>query len=123
MTDISTINILNMDAILYDKYSTDLDGYNLIKTKEEMLDLKMGCCIRYISKYDGELRKGGFLVKKEKKNNNIYCTLKQDNRFYVISFDSNRVYYKKQNRRKNNIRKWADCFITDMENDVYDIID
>lgn len=99
---------------LIEKYHYDLDCYEYIDNVNTFSLLRMRGTIKYINKYDHKLRSGGLLVKIYNKNDNWYCVLLQPNRKYHISFNSNYIFY--LGSKDDNIRKWAEYFISTVDN-------
>jgi len=104
---------------LIKKYEKELENYIHINTVEEFSFLKTGGTIKYINKYDSNLRCGGLLIKINNVNNDWYCLLKQyTNKTYKVMYNNNLIFYNENNKNKK-IRDWADCFITDINNNKY----
>ena len=113
------MNIIN---ILHEKYKDDIQHYKYIETIEEFSILSLKGNIKYVSKYDGKLRCGGLVIKIYKNiNNNWYCVLKQiSGKTYNVSFKCNHIFY--SDNKDNNLTNWMKCFISDIDNNKYNII-
>jgi len=61
----------NIDALI-EKYKIELTDYTYIKSIVDFCELSLRGPLKYINKYDGFLRSGGFLIKIFNKNNNWY---------------------------------------------------
>ena len=103
---------------LMNKYSNELIGYKYIEHLDEFSILKLKGNIRYINKYDEVLKMGGHLIKIINNNNIWYALLLQPNKKYYVSFSSNYIFY--QVSKEEQFRKWAECFITDIDKGLYD---
>ena len=113
------VNKLKLDdniSKLIDKYKYDLDCYDYIDNVDTFSTLRMRGTIKYINKYDQKLRVGGLLVKIYNKNNNWYCVLLQPDKKYHVSFNSNYIFY--LGNKDENIRKWAEYFISNIDNNI-----
>ncbi len=117
-----------IDNLLFDKniynikkkYKEELKGYDYINTISWFSTLELKGSMRYVNKYDNELRFGGLLIKITNKNNKWIAKIKKsDNKIYNVSYDNNYIFY---NNMKTNLRDWAQCFISDIEKDKYNII-
>jgi hypothetical protein len=106
---------------IIDKYKDDLKNYQYIETVEQFSDLLPKGSIRYINKYTGELKKGGLVIKIYQNiyNNKWYASLLIMGKKFKISFISNHIFY--LDSREENMRRWADCFIADVDKGLYDI--
>jgi hypothetical protein len=103
---------------LINKYNEELKDYEYIDNIAQFSLLAPGGMIRYIKKYNKELRYGGFLLKIYQKNNKWYAYVKKiNNKKYNIQFDSNYIFYSK--KRDDKFRDWAELFITEIDNDKY----
>jgi cyclopropane fatty-acyl-phospholipid synthase-like methyltransferase len=101
------------------KYETDLQDFDYIDTVEKFSILSLKGTMRYINKTDKKLRTGGLLVKIYQKNNKWYAKIKQYDKFYDISYNSNYIFY--VNNKSNLIRQWADLFVTELDKDGYEV--
>jgi hypothetical protein len=101
------------------KYESDLKDFDYIDTVEKFSILSLNGIMRYINKSDKKMRTGGLLVKIYKKDNKWYAKLKQYDKFYDISYDSNYIFY--LNNKSNLIRQWADLFVTEIDKNNYEI--
>ena len=111
------MNRVNNINKLINKYSNELVGYKYIEHLDEFTTLKLKGNIRYINKYDEVLKMGGHLIKIIN-NNGWYALLLQPNKKYYVSFSSNYIFY--QVSKEEQFRKWAECFITDIDKGLYD---
>ena len=59
------------------------------------------------------------LIKIINDNNSWYAMILQPNKKYYVSFSSNYIFY--QVSKDEQFRKWAECFITDVDKNMYDI--
>ena len=112
--------LLPNDSInkLIKKYSDELKDYEYIDTVELFSTLSLRGSMKYINKYDKELRTGGLLVKIFKKDGSWYAIIKKiSGKKYYISFNSNYIFYLEN--CKNGLRSWAQCFISDVDKDKY----
>jgi hypothetical protein len=103
---------------LMDEYSDLLSDYQYIDNIIDFSLLPLRGALRYINKYDKKIRYGGLLIKIYQKNNDWIGIIKKydDTKIYV-SFNSNYIFYCK-NKFNNNLS----MFITDVENNKYDIV-
>lgn len=119
--------IIPNDAInkLIKKYDEVLDGFQYIDLVGLFSVLKLRGQIRYIGRYDKQLRYGGLLIKIYQKNDDWYAILKQTNgKKYHVSFNNNYIFYKetKHKTKDDLIREWSECFIADCKRGEYEII-
>jgi hypothetical protein len=116
------IDNLLFDKNIYDiqlEYKEELKGYDYINTLSWFSTLELKGSMRYINKYDKKLRYGGLLIKIINKNNKWIAKIKKsDNKIYNVSYNNNYIFY---NNTRTNLRDWAQCFISDIEKDKYDI--
>ena len=108
----------NLDKILK-KYESILADFEYIDTVEKFSLLTLKGNMKYINKYDKKLRSGGVLAKIFKENNKWYAYIRQGEKLYKISFNSNYIFYVAH--KEDLIRNFADLFITDYENGKYEI--
>ena len=108
----------NLDKILK-KYESDLTDFEYIDTVEKFSLLTLKGNMKYINKYDKKLRSGGVLAKIFQENNKWYAYIRQGEKLYKISFNSNYIFYVAH--KEDLIRNFADLFITDYENGKYEI--
>lgn len=100
------------------KYSEELEGYKYIETLEEFSLLKPRGKIKYINKYDGNLRHGGLLLKVYKSDGNWIASIMQfSGKKYYVSFKSNYIFY----TQNTTFTSWAKCFIQDCDKGLYEI--
>lgn len=116
--DIVNSNVNDYMNVIINKYSEELKDYTFIDTLEKFSILPLKGSIKYINKYDHELRNGGLLIKIYEKEGKWYGVIKKLEKKYYISFSSNYIFYMEN---KNDIlRNWAKVFLTDVENGKYD---
>lgn len=101
------------------KYESDLKDFDYIDTVEKFSILSLKGTMRYINKTDKKLRSGGLLVKIYQKNNKWYAKIKQYDKFYDISYNSNYIFY--LNNKSNLLRQWADLFVTELDKGSYEV--
>ena len=89
------------------KYNIELKDYTYIETEDEFINLKLKGAIRYINKYDGNLRYGGLVIKIYKKLNSAYALVKKI---------SGQIYMDNKN---NMMCDWLKCFISDVDAGKY----
>ena len=104
-------NLLKNDYIheLIDQYQDKLIDYDYIETVEQFSLLRLKGSLKYINKYDKQLRNGGLLIKIYKRENKWYCVIKKLDKKYYVSFDANYIFYLEN--KDNLIRNWAESFI------------
>ncbi len=104
---------------LLKKYKDELKGYEYIKDLTDFALLPLKGSMRYINKYDKELRFGGLLIKIYERYGNYYALLKKSNgKIYNISYNNNFIFYMKNNDDK--FRDDLKCFISDFEKGLYE---
>jgi hypothetical protein len=108
----------NLD-ILMQKYKEELIGYKYIESLDDFTTLRLKGNIRYINKYDNKLRMGGLLVKIYNNDNGWNAIILQPNKKYYISFNNNYIFY--QVSKDEQFRKWAECFVSDVDKGIYNI--
>lgn len=109
----------NIDK-LRELYKSELSGFEYIDSLSWFSSLELKGSLRYINKYDKKLRYGGLLIKIYQNNNKWIGIIKKiNNKKYYISFDNNYIFY--INTASGNLRDWAECFISDIDNDMYNI--
>jgi hypothetical protein len=102
------------------KYANELKYYDFINNQFDFLALPLRGSVKYINKYDGQLRKGGLLIKILNENDKLFCLIKHPtNKIYKVSYSNNLIYYCKN--KNDKLRNWIDCFITDLNNNQYEI--
>ncbi len=95
---------------LYEKYVNELKDYKFISSLKELYSLKSAGYIRYVN-FKEEIKYGGILLKvfkseeKDdfKKKNLILIQNSKDNK-WVISWEKNYIFYKKQTKKGDNLR-------------------
>lgn len=109
---------------LKQQFQEELEHYKYIETVEEFSILRLKGSMRYINKYDKKLRYGGLLIKIYQKHGSWYAVIKKtDGTKYYVSFDSNYIFYCENpgeiyNQKFSNDLRF---FITDVDNDMYDV--
>ena len=101
------------------KYEVDLKDFDYIDTVENFSILSLKVTMRYINKTDKKLRSGGLLVKIYMQDNKWYAKIKQYDKFYDISYNSNYIFY--LNNKSNLLRQWADIFVTELDKGSYEV--
>lgn len=101
------------------KYESDLKDFDYIDTVEKFSVLPYKGTMKYINKSDKKMRSGGILVKIYNKDNKWYAKIKQADKFYDISYNSNYIFY--LNNKSNLIRQWADLFVTELDKGSYEV--
>lgn len=101
------------------KYEADLKDFDYIDTIEKFSVLPYKGIMRYINKTDKKLRSGGLLVKIYQKDNKWYAKIKQYDKFYDISYNSNYIFYLKN--KDGLLRDWADLFVTELDKGSYEV--
>jgi hypothetical protein len=103
------------------KYKNELDGYEYIESIDMFSTLSLKGSLKYVNKYDGQLRSGGLLVKIYKKDNDKWTAIiKQvDGKKYYISFDSNYIFYKKtKSEERVDLLK---LFVSEVDSGIYEL--
>jgi len=102
------------------KYKYELDGYEYIESINIFSTLSLKGSIKYVSKYDGQLRSGGLLVKIYKKKNDKWTAIiKQNDKKYYVSFDANYIFYKKtKSEERIDLFK---LFVADVDSGMYEL--
>ena len=103
------------------KYKSELDGYEYIESINIFSTLSLKGSLKYVNKYDSQLRSGGLLIKIYKKNNDKWTAIiKQvDGKKYYISFDSNYIFYRKtKSEERVDLFK---LFVSDVDSGMYDL--
>jgi hypothetical protein len=110
---------------LMEKYSEELKYYTYIDTVYAFSTLKLKGSMKYINKYDKQLRYGGLLVKIYQENNNWYgVILKTNNKKYYVSFKSNYIFYCENigQLMNDNMRNELQLFISDIDKGNYELV-
>jgi len=102
------------------KYKSELDGYEYIETINIFSTLSLKGSIKYVNKYDCQLRSGGLLIKIYKKDNDKWTAIiKQNDKKYYVSFNANYIFYKKtKSEERVDLFK---LFISDVESGMYEL--
>jgi hypothetical protein len=110
----------NISKII-DKYKDELTNYSYVDTVGKFSLLELKGSIKYINKYDKELRNGGLVTKiyKNKENGKWYAVILKMKKKFYISFDNNYIFY--LDSKEQNMRRWAQCFISEVDKGLYDI--
>lgn len=92
-----------MDELL-NKYKSELEYYKYIDSIDIFSTLSLRGSLKYINKYDKELRNGGLLIKIYKDTNNEWIGIikKISGKIYYIKFSKNYIFYLEN---KDNIFK------------------
>lgn len=101
------------------KYESILEDFTYIDSVEKFSILPLKGTMKYINKYDKKLRSGGILTKVFKEDDKWYAFIKQGNKFYKISYESNYIFYIEH--KKDLIRNFAELFISEYEKNNYKI--
>lgn len=89
-----------------EKYSKELEEYQIIDSKESLNKCKLGGYIRYINSNE-ELRYGGTVLKIYKpdgKDVTMILLQNSNNKRWSISWERNTIYYKNQVKKGDKIR-------------------
>jgi hypothetical protein len=103
------------------KYKSELDGYEYIESIDTFSTLSLKGSIKYVNKYDGQLRSGGLLIKIYKKDNDKWTAIiKQvDGKKYYVSFDSNYMFYRKtKSEERVDLFK---LFVSEVDSGIYEL--
>jgi hypothetical protein len=105
---------------LIKKNSYDLQDYDYIDSEALFSTLTLKGSMKYINRYDKKLRTGGLLIKIFQKKNQWYAIIKSavGKKFY-ISFNLNYIFYTES--KPTLIRSWADFFVSEVDNGLYNI--
>jgi hypothetical protein len=99
------------------KYHEELKDYDYISSLSWFSSLELKGSMRYVNKYDHELRYGGLLIKIVNNNNKWIAKIKKpDNKIYNVSYNNNYIFY---NNTRTNLIDWAECFISNVDKDLY----
>lgn len=104
------------------KYKNELDGYEYIESIDMFSILSLKGSMKYINKFDNQLRSGGLLIKIYKKEDNKWTAVIKNikGQKYYVSFNSNYIFYRKtKSEERIDLFK---VFMTDIESGAYDII-
>jgi cyclopropane fatty-acyl-phospholipid synthase-like methyltransferase len=96
-----------------------LKDFDYIDTIEKFSILPYKGTMKYINKTDKKLRSGGLLVKIYQRDNKWYAKIKQYDKFYDISYNSNYIFYLKN--KDGLLRDWADLFVTELDKGSYEV--
>jgi len=114
-------NIIN-DPIneLIKKYKHELQDYEYIDSEGLFSTLTLKGSMKYINRYDKQLRTGGLLIKIYQKDSKWYAIIKSPigKKFYV-SFNANYIFYVES--KPSLIRSWANVFVSEIDKGTYDI--
>ncbi len=103
------------------KYKSELDGYEYIESINMFSTLSLKGSLKYVNKYDGQLRSGGLLIKIYKKDNEKWTAIIKNikGQKYYISFDSNYMFYRKtKSEERVDLFK---VFISDIDSGMYEL--
>lgn len=116
--DINNLITDNYINILINKYKVELDNYIYINNVIAFSLLLPKGSIKYINKYNLDLRYGGLLIKIYNKNNKWYGIVKKyNNKRYNVSFENNYIFYNES--KSNLINSWGKYFLNDIESGKY----
>ena len=119
--DINKLMPHNYIDVLINKYKVELEDYIYIKNVIDFSLLLPKGSIKYINKYDLELRYGGLLIKIYNKNNKWYGIVKKyNNKRYNVSFENNYIFYSES--KSNVINSWGKYFLNEVESGKYTIM-
>jgi len=91
---------------MYKIYSKELEDYNGITNNKQYDNMELGGYVRYIDG-DDELKWGGILLKKYKKNDFNYMILANSNMQRInVSYNRNTCFYKKHKTASDNRRQF-----------------
>ena len=105
---------------LINNYSSELQDYDYIDSEALFSILTLKGSMKYINRYDKQLRTGGLLIKIYKKNYQWYAIIKSPiGKKYYISFNSNYIFYTES--KPSLVRSWAEYFVSEVEKGSYNI--
>jgi len=117
--DIELENKINK---FYNTYKKELKNYNYIRSKKELLELKLAGYIRYFDR-DDNLKFGGILIKvfesetdTIEKNRTLLLLQNSDGKKWTISWENNIIFYKSQTKKGDNLRN---LFISLLDKEEY----
>jgi hypothetical protein len=106
-------NIIKNDTFnnLLKKYKNELEFYEYIDNIDKFSTLSLKGSLRFINKYDKNIRMGGLLIKIYKNNNNNWFGIIKHitGKKYYIAFDKNYIFYLKT--KDELFRKSLECFL------------
>ena len=104
------------------KYKNELDGYEYIDSIDMFSILSLKGSMKYINKFDNQLRSGGLLIKIYKKEDNKWTAIIKNvkGQKYYVSFNANYIFYKKS-KSEERIDLFK-VFMTDIESGAYEIV-
>lgn len=92
------------------KFNDELDGYHHVPSLFHFYSLKAGGYIRYVN-LNNEIKYGGILVKVFESDNkdefnkkNLLLLQNSNSKQWVISWEKNYIFYKKQTKKGDNLR-------------------
>ena len=104
------------------KYKNELDGYEYIESIDMFSILSLKGSMKYINKFDNQLRSGGLLIKIYKKEDNKWTAIIKNikGQKYYVSFNANYIFYRKtKSEERIDLFK---VFMTDIESGAYEIV-
>jgi hypothetical protein len=110
---------------LISKYSAELEYYIYIDSVGLFSTLPAKGAMRYINKYDKQLRYGGLLIKIYKKNNKWFGIIKlPTGKKNYVSFNANYIFYCENQKEKDdsNFNNTLAMFLTDVDKGKYNIV-
>ena len=115
----NNINNDNINEII-NKYKEELNNYKYIDNLIDFSLLKLKGSIKYINKYDNELKYGGLLIKIYEKNGNYFAMVKKMNgKIYHVSYNNNFIFYMKNSNE--SFRDSLSLFISEYDKGLYNI--
>ena len=104
------------------KYKSELDGYEYIESINMFSTLSLKGSLKYVNKYDGQLRSGGLLIKIYKKDNDKWTAIikQADGKKYYVSFNANYMFYRKTKSEERV--DLFNLFMSNVESGEYDIV-
>tara|TARA_B100000161_G_scaffold250849_1_gene209421 strand:- start:68 stop:502 length:435 start_codon:yes stop_codon:yes gene_type:complete len=104
-----------------EKFSNELEGYEHIPSLFKFYSMKPGGYVRYVN-LKGQIKYGGILVKafesedkSEFNKKNLLLIQNSNSKQWVISWEKNYIFYKKQTKKGDNLRN---LFISLLDKDV-----
>jgi hypothetical protein len=99
----NNISIENTIAELYDNFN-ELENFTYIENEEQILTLKK-CVIRYVT-FSKKLYYGGFFIKFEKNNNDMFIYLiNKERKVWKINFNNYYVFFANKHNKNDNMRQ------------------
>ena len=86
-------NSLFIPAIDFSITKNELKDYTYVDNVGTFSILVLKGSMKYINKYDLNLRSGGLVTKIYSKDNKWYAVIKKMNKNFYVSFDNNYIFY------------------------------